>query len=147
MAALGGFDSEEAIDLDNDDSADIEKMVTAAAAPPLMYGSANEFFREHLRHIYKRRINGNHRKWDPDWWMVPEAVVRMTALWRSWEAHRQVPSTGISVWMLDHLDRHMAVLTDPDGPFATSEAVNKAGEALPHNEPPEELFPDEREPF
>ena len=58
-------------------------------------------------------------------------------------------ATGMSVWWRDHADHHMAVLMDPDGPFATAtegeENTSKRGEPLPYVAPPEGMFPDVRE--
>ena len=55
----------------------------------------------------------------------------------------------MSVWWRDHADHHMAVLMDPDGPFATAtegeENKSKRGEPLPYVAPPEGMFPDVRE--
>ncbi|MEJ7784942.1 MAG: DUF4913 domain-containing protein [Solirubrobacteraceae bacterium] len=36
-------------------------------------------------------------------------MSRLEALWRSWEYLRLDGNLGISVWMRDHLDHHMAV--------------------------------------
>ena len=62
---------------------------------------------------------------------------------------RQDAATGMSVWWRDHADHHMAVLMDPDGPFATAtegeENKSKRGEPLPYVAPPEGMFPDVRE--
>ena len=49
----------------------------------------------------------------------------------------------MSVWFRDHADPHMAVLMDPDGPFAgatSEEDVNRRGDPLPYMEPPEDMF-------
>jgi len=118
-------------------------------APELYFGSTDEFVREYLRHVYKRRISGNGagRVWAARWWEYDEAVVRLEALWRAWEHLRLDPSTGMSVWWRDHADHHMAVLFDPDGPFAgaaSPDDANRAGEPLPYIAPPEGLFPDVR---
>ena len=77
-------------------------------------------------------------------------MVRLEALWRSWEFLRRDPSTGMSVWLRDHADHHMSVLMDPDGPFAGADATAEAnhcrhGEPLPYERPPEGLFPDVRQ--
>ena len=50
------------------------------------------------------------------------------------------PATGMSVWFRDHADPHMAVLMDPDGPFAAADAnteTNHArkGQPLPYQAP------------
>jgi hypothetical protein len=117
--------------------------------PRLYYGSVDEFLREYLRNVYRRRIDGRHRCWAGRWWEYDEAVIRLEALWRSWEHLRQDAATGMSVWWRDHADHHMAVLMDPDGPFSTAtegeENTNKKGEPLPYLAPPEGMFPDVRE--
>lgn len=115
------------------------------AAPRLVYGSAVEFFREYLRKVYIRRVNGQATVWEARWWEVDEALVRIESLWRAWEFLRQDASTGTSVWFRDHVDHHMAVLMHSEGPFAGSEAKTRRGEPLPHEEPPVGLFPDVRD--
>lgn len=118
--------------------------------PGLYYGSVDEFVREHLRHVYRRKISGDGRArvWAARWWQYDEAVIRLEALWRAWEHLRQDPTTGASVWWRDHADHHMGVLMDPDGPFAGAEGEENAckrGEPLPYIAPPPGAFPDVRE--
>lgn len=113
--------------------------------PKLYYGSVDEFVREYLRHAYARRVGGaGGRRWAAAWWKYDEAVIRLEALWRSWEHLRQDPATGMSVWWRDHADHHMAMLMDPDGPFFDAldgdENKNKAGEPLPYAPPPDGMF-------
>ena len=88
--------------------------------------------------------------WAARWWEYDEAVIRIEALWRSWEHLRQDPSTGMSVWWRDHADHHMSVLMDPQGPFAAADAIApenqcSKGQPLPYTPPPAGLFPDVRE--
>ncbi|SDS71756.1 DUF4913 domain-containing protein [Microlunatus soli] len=115
----------------------------------LQFGSVDEFVRDYLRHMYKRRIDGRNRVWSARWWEVGEAIVRLEALWRSWEYLRQDPSTGMSVWWRDHADYHLAILLSPDGPFAETadepENTNRRGDPLPYLPPPEGLFADVRD--
>lgn len=117
-------------------------------ASRLYYGSVDEFVREYLRHVYRRRIDGRHRCWAGEWWRYDEAVIRLEALWRAWEDLRQDPTTGMSVWWRDHADHHMAILLDPDGPFADAtdgeENTCRRGEPLPYVPPPAGLFPNVR---
>lgn len=120
----------------------------APSAPPTKYGSVDEFVREYLRHVYKRRIDGRHRCWAGAWWRYEEAVIRLEALWRSWEHLRLDPDVGMSVWWRDHADYHMAVLMDPDGPFGDAtegpENMSRRGDPLPYVPPPAGMFVDER---
>lgn len=115
-------------------------------APPPYFGSTNEFVRDYLRHVYKRRINGQNTFWSPRWWASAEATARLEALWRAWEHLRLDPSTGPSVWWRDHADPHMSVLLSSAGPFSKEIDVKATIlEPLPHEEPPDGLFPDVRE--
>lgn len=121
-----------------------------AEEPELYFGSVDEFVREYLRNVYKRRINGRNRVWAARWWEYDEAVIRLEALWRSWEFLRRDPATGMSVWWRDHADHHMPALFDPDGAFAgvaVDDLVNQnePGEPLPYEAPRAGLFPDVRE--
>lgn len=74
-------------------------------------------------------------------------MIRLEALWRSWEHLRKDPATGMSVWWRDHADHHTAAPLDPDGVFAGAdgdENTCKRGEPLPYATPPAGLFPDVR---
>jgi hypothetical protein len=126
---------------------DEDATVPEETTPTLFYGSADEFMREHLRHMYTRRVGpGNASfRWAADWWTYPEALSRIDALWRAWEHLRQDGAVGISRWWIEHADHHMPILMSPDGPFAKSEDSNKPGAPLPYSAPPEGLFPDMRE--
>lgn len=115
--------------------------------PQLYYGNVDEFVREFLRHAYKREISGSSSPyWSAEWWSNDEALMRLEALWRSWEFLRLDPATGMSVWWRDHADHHMAKLMAGDGPFSQSHNISRLGEPLPYTDPPEGLFRDEREP-
>lgn len=122
------------------DSAD-----AAPAEPRLFFGSVDEFVREKLRYVYVRRVgpSGSHR-WAAEWWKYPEAISRLDALWRAWEALRLEPTFGMSVWWRDHADHHMAVLLSPEGPFADARDRSEPGEPLPYKSPPEGMFVDVR---
>lgn len=79
----------------------------------LRYKNVEEFVTEHLASLFRRKP----RTWCPAWWNHPEAVVRLDALWTSWEQLRLEAGTGMSVWLRDHYDHHMSVLTSDDGPL------------------------------
>ena len=74
-------------DYDDPDTESVEE--AAGEEPTLHYGAVDEFVREYLRHVYKRRIDGRHRCWAGRWWRYDEAVIRLEALWRAWEHLRQ----------------------------------------------------------
>lgn len=117
----------------------------AGQAPRLYYGSTAEFVREYLRHVYKRKIDGNRTFWSLRWWASDEAIARLEAMWLAWEHLRLDPATGPSVWWRDHADPHMAVLLSSVGPFGKESQVRSGlDQPLPHEEPPDGLFPDVR---
>jgi hypothetical protein len=113
--------------------------------PETFYGSADEFVREFLIVTYRREVSpkGDYR-WDPRWWMHPEAVARLDALWRTWEHFRNDGATGMSVWWRDHADHHMGVLLSSAGPFSKTSGTTEPGDPLPYAAPPPGLFPDVR---
>ena len=113
--------------------------------PPLHFESVDEFVREYLRKVYRRRIDGRHRYWAAQWWRYDEAVIRLEALWRAWEHLRLDPALGMSIWWRDHADHHLPILMSVDGPFASApespENRCKLGEPLPYQPPPPGMFP------
>ena len=113
--------------------------------PQLFFGSVDDFVREKLRYTHARRVGpqGSNR-WDTNWCKYPEAISRLDALWRAWEALRLDGTFGRSTWWRDHADHHMRILLSPDGPFATSRSHNSEGEPLPYNPPPAGMFVDVR---
>jgi len=125
-------------DLDNEQPDD------KAAEPTTYYANVDEFFRNFLRPVYRRPINARTTFWAADWWHHPEAVLRLDAMWRSWEQARLDPATGMATWLRDHADYHMAVLTSTNGPFAQSKDTASYDEPLPYEAPPADLFPDVR---
>lgn len=56
--------------------------------------------------------------WCPRWWLHPEAVNRIEALWRTWEQLRTDPMMGMSAWWRDHFDHHWDRLVGSGGVFA-----------------------------
>ena len=127
---------------------DEDPTATASETPRLFYGSVDEFVRERLIHIYKRKVgpqNDGHYRWAADWWNYPEALARLEGMWRAWEHLRLDAATGSSIWWIEHADHHMPILLDPDGPFSKSTDRNKHGDPLPYTRTPNGLFPDVRE--
>lgn len=64
------------------------------------------------------RRPGATMHWCPKWWDHPEAVLRLEALWRTWEVLRRDPTTGIATWLREFFDPQFGILTSADGPFA-----------------------------
>ena len=123
---------------ENDDAAAGE----AQTPPQTYFSSMMEWFERWLRPTYRRSTRGDLREWCEEWWQHAEALSRMDALWRAWEALRLDPGTGLSVWWRDHADHHLAALLDADGPFKAcgDGHVKDSPEMLRHTTPPAEMF-------
>jgi hypothetical protein len=131
-------------DRDVDEAQDGSQNEDQDEGPTLVYSTVDQFVAHLLSGTWCRPVDGRHLTWCPSWWKHPEAVLRLTALWRSWEHLRLDPATGLSVWLRDHADHHMRVLMDPElGPFKGCHPERGHGERLrplPLVEPPEGLF-------
>lgn len=110
--------------------------------PGLRYRSVDEFVRHLVIPVFRRNVGprAEHR-WSARWWESAEAIMRLEAMWRAWEALRNDPATGISGWLRDHADHHMTILLSPSGPFARSQDEAKTTDPLPYSPPPDGLFP------
>lgn len=139
---LGGWDEAEA----DEDLGDLEDTRDGEAGDaPLQpyYPHVGVFMSDLLAPTYRRQLDGRTRTWCPQWWKHAEAIVRLEALWRAWEHLRLDPATGTSIWLRDHLDHHMTVLMDPEGPLKGCNPTKGHGtrlDPLPIEEPPEGLF-------
>lgn len=110
--------------------------------PALHYRSVDEFVRGLVVPVFRRNVGPRaEARWSARWWESAEAIMRLEAMWRSWEALRHDRGTGVSDWLRDHADHHLAVLMSPAGPFARSQDEAKAPDPLPYEPPPEGLFP------
>ena len=121
----------------------VTALLAAPPAPPgLHYRSVDEFVREQVVPVFRRNVGPRcEARWAARWWESAEAIMRLEAMWRSWEALRHNPATGISDWLRDHADHHLAVLMSPGGPFARSQDEARATDPLPYDPPPAGLFP------
>jgi Domain of unknown function (DUF4913) len=84
--------------------------------PDPVFSCVEDWMTAYFLPMFKRPLGGEFR-WCRKWWAHPEAATRLTAMWRTWESYRLDPATGISDWLRDHLDYHLAVLCGPRGPF------------------------------
>lgn len=82
-------------------------------------------------------------RWCSQWWEHPEAVTRLSALWEAFEVMRNEPPPSLSTWIKDHLDAHMAALTQIHGVFHNCDVnrhVHESKEAWETGTPPEGMF-------
>ena len=103
-------------------SGDLLQLAGGAAAgePELFvpcFGSLEEWVASVFAPTFARRATPTFR-WCSEWWRHPEAISRLEALWRSWEALRTDPLLGMSTWYSGHLDHQLPILTAAAGPFA-----------------------------
>jgi Domain of unknown function (DUF4913) len=88
--------------------------------------------------------NSATSRWCARWWDHPEAVLRLDALWCSWETAEATPGRDLSDWIRLHLDPNVAVLASPDGPFAACTADHHAPDVpLASEAPPKQWWPAE----
>lgn len=112
--------------------------------PSLVFPTLDLFVQNHLALNYRRHLNvqGGHT-WCPEWWRHGEAISRLEALWRAWEALRRDGKTGMSVWWRDHADHHMPILFSTEGPFkgcSVEKGHSPRLSPLPCTSPPAGLF-------
>lgn len=115
----------------------------------LFYPTLDDFVREQICQVFRRNVGEEGRaefRWSARWWESAEAIIRLEALWRSWEAARLDPGDGMSAWLRDHADYHLGVLMSPMGPWARSRDTAGPDEPLPYEAPPEGMFlPEDQE--
>jgi len=85
--------------------------------PRPVYDAVEDWVHGQFLPMFRRPLGGEYR-WCCQWWQHAEAIVRLTALWHSWEALRLEPGTGIATWLRDHVDHQLPVLLGRAGPFA-----------------------------
>jgi len=81
------------------------------------YPSLPAWVDDYFAPMYARPLNSVVR-WCAQWWDHAEAISRLEALWRSWEAARLDVLRGMAVWYRDFLDPQLPVLLGAAGPFA-----------------------------
>ncbi len=100
---------------------------------PVHYRSVFEFFHGMIAPLLQDRLIGRHGlRWSKKWYDCQEAMLRMDAMWRSYEMLKEDPGAGLSKWILEHYDPHMRVLTADDGPFGECRDESPRGDYPPH---------------
>jgi hypothetical protein len=116
----------------------VQQLLTADPAAQLEFPNSAQWLTAYLLPNYVRRLGD--ARWCRQWWEHAEALTRIEALWRSWEAMRWDGPTGMAVWWRDYADPHMRVLTATDGPFFDCQRGHKVADPFPTDPPPEGLF-------
>jgi hypothetical protein len=82
-----------------------------------LYADIDSWVTDYYCVVFARRPSATTR-WCPRWNEHHEVLVRMEALWRTWEIARLRDELGIAEWLRTELDHHAPIIHAPDGPFA-----------------------------
>jgi hypothetical protein len=85
--------------------------------PSPVFDTLEAWVEQYFCVVFARPIGGEVR-WCPKWRDHPEAVTRLEALWRAWEALRLDANVGIAAWLTNYLDPQFAVLSSRAGTFS-----------------------------
>lgn len=126
-------------------------------------GQADEFDPENIKLYYPnvdafvhmmllpnwRHLPRKDVRWCRKWYLHAEAMSRLDALWRAYEALRVGDPTGMTVWWRDYADPTMSALTREGGTFADCdprkgpEDTHSPLKMWPADHAPEVSVPDE----
>lgn len=90
--------------------------LTATAAKDWVYRNVHDWVEQWFTRIFARNALTGAR-WCPQWWDHGEALVVLTALWRTWETLRRDRSTGIGKWLTTFAYPLIRELMDAGGTF------------------------------
>jgi hypothetical protein len=85
-------------------------------APPPVFASVEEWVEQYFLVVFARSTGGTLR-WCDQWRTHAEAVLRLEALWRSWETLRLDPNLGMATWLTNFLDPQLGSLLHAQGTF------------------------------
>jgi hypothetical protein len=94
-----------------------DDVATGIAPPTPAFATLEDWVTGFFQPTFRRQYGGELR-WCTQWQEHPEALLRLEALWRSWEALRQDPLLGIATWLTNYADPQLAALTQRTGTFA-----------------------------
>jgi len=94
---------------------------SAEEAPPPVFASVEEWVEQYFLAVFARSTGGTLR-WCDQWRTHAEAVLRLEALWRSWETLRLDPNLGMATWLTNFLDPQVGALLHPQGTFGSCTA-------------------------
>lgn len=83
---------------------------------PPRFASLDVFVRGYVLPNWPHRRTEQAR-WCRRWWEHTAAITRLEALWEGFEVMHREPAPGLSMWLREHFDYQMSVLTGFGGPF------------------------------
>jgi Domain of unknown function (DUF4913) len=124
---------------------DVDALVQGSPEPEddaTLYADLLEWWLGFLQPTIERQ-QGSSRIWCPSWWLHPEAVCVLEALWRAWEAARvaEEPDATLTWWERTH-PMLATLMSRDDGPFAACarDGHRDSDLQLPHETPPADYF-------
>lgn len=87
-----------------------------SGCPGWQYSNVYEWVEQWFVVEFARADNQNVF-WCPRWHEHPEALLRLTALWRAWETLRRDTDRGMATWLRDFADPQFEQVTNPIGTF------------------------------
>ncbi|WP_280188047.1 MULTISPECIES: DUF4913 domain-containing protein [Nocardia] len=104
--------------------------------PRQLFSTVEEFVEGWVANLYRRDVTTRNSlaAWCPRWWEHGEVYARMKTVHRAFEATRTGKGVESSLFWISHLDAHMRVILDPEGPFKYCSAAHghhRNGESLP----------------
>jgi hypothetical protein len=89
----------------------------SAANIPVGYESLIDWVDRYFLPTFRRQPSGDIR-WCDAWPDHPEAITRLSALWKAWEALARDLEFGMANWLTSYLDPQLTALLSRSGPFA-----------------------------
>jgi|GEM_PF-1470201 len=107
--------------------------MAVAEAPQPVFANLQAWVEGMFAPTFCHRLGSVH--WCAAWWEHEEALLRLEALWRTWETMRLQPADGLARWLRDFLDPQLGMLLAERGPFTACDGENH------HPAPPLPVLP------